>query len=78
MFLAAADVAITPKFMEMGEANLKLFTYMAMGLPTVSFNYLYNQKILRDTGLTTNPGDSEEFSKAIIKLLDKSSEKFFK
>jgi len=68
-FLAAADVAVTPKFMEMGEANLKLFTYMAMGLPTISFDYLYNQKILRDTGFTTKPGDSEEFAKAIIKLL---------
>ena len=69
-FLAAADVAITPKFMEMGEANLKLFTYMAMGLPTISFDYTYNKKILRDTGFTTKPGDSVEFAKAIIKLLD--------
>jgi glycosyltransferase involved in cell wall biosynthesis len=68
-FLAAADIAITPKFMEMGEANLKLFTYMAMGLPTISFNYPYNQKILRDSGLTTNPGDSKEFAAAIIELL---------
>lgn len=69
-FLAAADIAITPKFMEMGEANLKLFTYMAMGLPTISFNYPYNEQILRDSGLTTKPGGSEEFSDAIIKLLD--------
>ena len=69
-FLAAADMAITPKFMEMGEANLKLFSYMAMELPTISFNYQYNEKILRDSGLTTNPGNSEEFTEAIINLLD--------
>ncbi|MEJ2271131.1 MAG: glycosyltransferase family 4 protein, partial [Candidatus Bathyarchaeota archaeon] len=69
-FLAAADIAITPKFMEMGEANLKLFSYMAMELPTISFNYPYNKKILRDSGLTVNPGDSREFTNAIIKLLD--------
>jgi glycosyltransferase involved in cell wall biosynthesis len=71
-FLAAGDIAITPKFMDMGEANLKLFTYMAMGLPTVSFNYPYNQKILRGQGLTTKPGDAKEFAEAILKLLDDS------
>jgi len=74
-FLAAADIAITPKFMEMGEANLKIFSYMAMGLPTVSFNYFYNKQILRETGLTTKPGDSEEFAEAILKLLDNPKER---
>ena len=69
-FLAAADIAITPKFMEMGEANLKLFTYMAMGLPTISFNYPYNKKILRDSGITIKPGDARRFTDAIVKLLE--------
>jgi glycosyltransferase involved in cell wall biosynthesis len=69
-FLVAADIAVTPKFMEMGEANLKIFTYMAMGLPTVSFDYPYNKKILRGSGLTTKLGDAKEFAEAILKLLE--------
>jgi len=69
-FLVAADIAVTPKFMEMGEANLKILTYMAMGLPTVSFDYSYNKQMLRDSGLTTKPGDAAEFAEAILKLLD--------
>jgi len=68
-FLAAADIAVTPKFMEMGEANLKILTYMAMGLPTVCFSYVYNKQILQDSGLTTKPGDAKEFADAILKLL---------
>jgi glycosyltransferase involved in cell wall biosynthesis len=73
-FLVAADIAVTPKFMEMGEANLKILTYMAMGLPTVSFDYMYNKQMLRGSGLTTRPGDAEEFAEAILKLLDNPKE----
>ena len=69
-FLAAADIAITPKFMKMGEANLKILSYMAMGLPTVSFDYFYNKQILRDSCLTTKPNDAKGFAEAILKLLD--------
>jgi len=42
-FLAAADVAVAPKFMISGEANQKIMTYMAMGLPIVALDYPYNQ-----------------------------------
>lgn len=70
-FLAAADVAITPKYMETGEANLKILTYMAMGLPTVAFNNTYTRKLLAEgSGLTTRPDDAEEFADAILNLLD--------
>jgi len=69
-FLVAADIAVTPKFMEMGEANLKILTYMAMGLPTVCFDYMYNKQMLQGSGLTTKPGDAKEFSDAILNLLD--------
>ena len=69
-FLAAADIAVTPKFMKMGEANLKILSYMAMGLPTVSFDYFYNKQILRDSCLTTKPNDAKGFAEAILKLLD--------
>ena len=68
-FLAAADIAVTPKRMEMGEANLKVLTYMAMGLPTIAFNYEYNTQLLQDGGLTTEPGDVNGFTDAIINLL---------
>jgi glycosyltransferase involved in cell wall biosynthesis len=69
-FLGAADIAVTPKFMKMGEANLKILSYMAMGLPTVSFDYFYNKQILRDSSLTTKPNDAKGFAEAILKLLD--------
>jgi len=68
-FLAAADIAVTPKRMEMGEANLKVLTYMAMGLPTIAFNYEYNTQLLQDIGLTTEPGDVDGFTDAILNLL---------
>ena len=69
-FLKAADIAVTPKFMKMGEANLKILSYMAMGLPTVSFDYSYNKQILRDSCLTAKPNDAEGFAEAILTLLD--------
>jgi len=69
-FLVAADIAVTPKFMKMGEANLKILTYMAMGLPTVCFDYIYNKQMLQGSGLTTKPGDAQEFADAILELLD--------
>ena len=74
-FLAAADVAVSPKFIKSGEANLKMFTYMAMGLPTVSFDYKYNKLILQSTGLITKPGDSTEYAEAILKLLDNNKKR---
>jgi glycosyltransferase involved in cell wall biosynthesis len=74
-FLGLADIAITPKVMKMGEANLKILSYMAMGLPTVSFDYFYNKEMVKDSGLTTKVNDSEEFSKAILSLLCDQNQK---
>ena len=48
---------------------------MAMGLPTVSFDYFYNKQMVKDSGLTTKVNDSEEFSKAILSLLFDQNQK---
>lgn len=69
-FLTAADIAVTPKYLDKGEGNLKISTYMSMGLPTVSFNYLYNKTMLKCTGITTRPNNAEDFANAILTLLD--------
>jgi len=69
-FLAAADIAVTPKYLDKGEGNLKITTYMSMGLPTVSFNYPYNKMMLKSTGIMTKPNDEDEFANAIVTLLD--------
>lgn len=48
-FLAASHIAISLKLASSTEANLKLFTYMASGLPTVVIDSKENREILKDT-----------------------------
>ncbi len=67
-YLSLADVAISPKI-STTEGNLKLFTYMAMGLPTVVFDNPVNREILGDLGVyATNP-DAENLASAILEIL---------
>jgi glycosyltransferase involved in cell wall biosynthesis len=67
-YLALGTIAISPK-MSMTEANLKLFTYMAMGLPTVVFDSPVNREILGDLGIYAAYGDPVSFAEAIVELL---------
>ncbi|GIW54478.1 MAG: hypothetical protein KatS3mg082_0882 [Nitrospiraceae bacterium] len=67
-YLALGTIAISPK-MSTTEANLKLFTYMAMGLPTVVFDTPVNREILGDLGIYATYGDPVSFAEAIVELL---------
>ena len=49
-YLSLADVAVSPKI-STTEANLKLFSYLGMALPTVVFDNPINREILGDLGL---------------------------
>ncbi len=55
------------------EANLKLFTYMAMGLPTVVFDNPINREILDDLGVYAKNGDVESLAAALIQCSSRQS-----
>lgn len=54
--------------------QIKIFEYMAMGLPIVASNFGHiNNYVLREkVGLTINPEEADEIAKAVLKLLDDS------
>lgn len=68
-YLSLADIAVSPKVPESGEANLKLFTYMASGLPTVVFDHPVNKEILGDNGVYAKIKDPHSLADCIVKLL---------
>ena len=68
-YLSLGDIAISPKIPESGEANLKLFTYMASALPTVVFDHSVNREILGDLGVYAKSGDTHSLAECIVKLL---------
>jgi glycosyltransferase involved in cell wall biosynthesis len=67
-YLSLADVAVSPK-VSMTEANLKLFNYMAMGLPTVVFDTPINREILGRVGIYAKFGDVNSLAEALIDVL---------
>jgi glycosyltransferase involved in cell wall biosynthesis len=67
-YLALGNVAVSPK-MSTTEANLKLFTYMAMGLPTVVFDNAVNQEILGNLGVYAEEENAASFAAALVRLL---------
>jgi glycosyltransferase involved in cell wall biosynthesis len=67
-YLSLADIAVSPK-LSSTEANLKLFTYMAMGLPTVVFDTPINREILGDVGVYADMVDSMALADALIRVL---------
>ena len=64
-FLAAADLAVSPK-LSATEGNGKLLNYMAMGLPTVAFDTPINRGILGDLGVYARLGDGDELAARLI------------
>lgn len=68
-YLSLADIAISPKVPKSGEANLKLFTYMASSLPTVVFDHPVNREILGDIGVYAKSEDPLCLADCIVKLL---------
>ena len=67
-YLSLADIAISPKI-STTEANLKLFNYMAMGLPTVVFDNEVNREILGDLGIYVESANVEALASAIVRIL---------
>jgi glycosyltransferase involved in cell wall biosynthesis len=67
-YLSLAQVAVSPKI-STTEANLKLFTYMAMGLPSVVFDNPVNREILGDLGVYAPPGDVAAYAGALVRIL---------
>lgn len=67
-YLSLADVAVSPKI-STTEANLKLFSYMAMGLPTVVFDNPVNREILGDLGIYARSGDVNSLAQALVGIL---------
>jgi len=65
---AAADVAVTPKISQ-SEGNLKIYNYLACGLPVVAFDTPVNREVLADMGSYAPPGDARRFGEAIVQLL---------
>jgi glycosyltransferase involved in cell wall biosynthesis len=68
-YLALGDVAVSPKLSET-EGNGKLLNYMAVGLPTVTFNTPVSREILGPLGRYARLGDDESLADELERLLD--------
>lgn len=67
-YLALGSVAIAPKISET-EGNGKVLNYMAMGLPTVTFDTRASREILGDLGIYAQRGDWQDLAEKIEELL---------
>ncbi|MBI3964685.1 MAG: glycosyltransferase family 4 protein [Chloroflexi bacterium] len=68
-YLALGDVAVSPKVSET-EGNGKLLNYMALGLPTATFDTPVSHEILGDLGVYAETGNASALAEAIELLLD--------
>ena len=66
---AAADVGFTAK-LSATEGNLKIYNYLACGLPVVAFDNPVNREILGELGVYAPQGDGAIFVQRIGQLLD--------
>ena len=66
---AAADIGLTPK-LSASEGNLKIYNYLACGLPVVAFDSPVNREILGDLGVYASHGDGAGFAAALGRLAD--------
>jgi glycosyltransferase involved in cell wall biosynthesis len=69
LYLAASDVAVSPKISR-SEANLKLLDYMAAGLPTVVFDNKVNRDCLGEDGVYAEGNDDKSFAAKLGELLN--------
>ena len=65
----AADIGLTPK-LSATEGNLKIYNYLACGLPVVAFDNRVNREILGDVGVYVPRGDGAGFARALGGLAD--------
>jgi glycosyltransferase involved in cell wall biosynthesis len=66
---ASADIGLTPK-LSASEGNLKVYNYLACGLPVVAFENPVNREILGDLGVYAPLGDGAGFAEALGRLSD--------
>ena len=66
--LALGDLATAPKLSET-EGSGKLLNYMAMGLPTVTFDTPVSREYLREDGVYARRGDASSLAEQILRLL---------
>lgn len=66
--LRNSDIAVSPKVPTVGEANLKLYTYMAAGLPSVVLDTEENRQTLGESGVFCK-NTPESFAEGILALL---------
>jgi glycosyltransferase involved in cell wall biosynthesis len=67
-FLALGEVAVAPK-LSATEGSGKILNYMAMGLPTVSFDTPVSREYLGDEGIYAIPGDPASLAQALLNAL---------
>ena len=67
-YLALGDVAVAPK-LSATEGIGKVLNYMAMGLPTVTFDTEVSREYLADWGRYARPGDAEDLARQLLELL---------
>lgn len=68
-YLALGDVAVAPK-LSATEGVGKVLNYMAMALPTVTFDTESSREYLGEWGVYARPGDASDFARALLHLLD--------
>ena len=64
-YLKLGDVAVSPKTLESGEANAKIYNYLAMKLPVVCFDIPENRKILKAKGFYAKHKDVIDLARKI-------------
>lgn len=70
-YLALGTIAVSPKSLDLGgEANIKIYNYIAAGLPSVVFDYLVNREILGDLGIYARPKDPISLENGLTRLFD--------
>jgi len=67
-YLALGDVAVAPK-LSATEGSGKILNYMAMGLPTVTFDTPVSREYLGDLGIYAEPGDADSLAGSLLKAL---------
>ena len=67
-YMAIGDVAVSPKMSET-EGNGKLLNYMAVGLPTITFDTPVASEILGELGIYARVGDAQDLAEKIQYIL---------
>jgi glycosyltransferase involved in cell wall biosynthesis len=67
-WLAIGDLAVAPKLFRFCEANGKIYTYMGMGLPVVTFDHPTNRRVLGNLGVYAKYGEPESLAEEIVRV----------